>query len=310
MGTETVADIAQSVFLAQQAAIQANLDGCLEGKDPNHLHDLRVANRRLRAALIEFRELLPSPLQEKYLADFRWIHQITGEVRDQDVSLALIPDYLPRMARDWRQQLEPVIRHLQEIRAQSQNILQQDLGSERVKEILRSWKAYLEENAPFAGSLACESAQEYGSRQIVKCYLKIREKGSSLTKNSPPERFHAFRIAAKELRYLLEFYCSTREGEEFSRLKTGLKTLQDAFGALQDAGVLRTRLLQIAQELHRQGASTATLLASGQLLGAVEKSLRRLKKESLRQARWLISDPTARTFQSCFQYPVDQQLDL
>jgi hypothetical protein len=48
------------------------------------------------------------------------------------------------------------------------------------------------------------------------------------------------------------------------------------------------------------------VLAIGQLLGTLEKMQRQSKKACIKQVRWITEDTTARVFQSCFQYPVEQ----
>ncbi len=93
MPKTTVFEIARGTFLTQLQVINANLNGCIEGKDPIHLHDLRVANRRTRVALVEFRSLFPGETLVKYQDGFQWIQRIAGEVRDLDVGLQYIPVY-------------------------------------------------------------------------------------------------------------------------------------------------------------------------------------------------------------------------
>ncbi len=87
MTKRTVSEIAQGVFQIQLQAMRANLEGCILGQDPIHLHDLRVANRRIRAALIEFKDLFAGDVISKYRDDFHWIQKVTTQVRDLDVNL-------------------------------------------------------------------------------------------------------------------------------------------------------------------------------------------------------------------------------
>ena len=103
----------------------------------------------------------------------------------------------------------------------------------------------------------------------------------------------------------MEFLRPVIESEDYARLRTGLKTTQDAFGAFQDADVQVGKIEEFALELHEAGESAETLLAMGLLLGILEKNKKRSKKDCLRQTRWLVGDSTARIFQSCFQYPVE-----
>jgi len=305
MNQLTISEIALRVFTSQMEAIQVNLNGCIEGKDPIHLHDLRVANRRLRAAMSEFKALIPEGELVKYQEEFRWIHNITGDVRDLDVSLAHMPAFLKDIPKNWRPYLKPMQDLLEEERFDAQIILAEELASDKVQHIYDGWGNFLESGAVVSGSFAQEPAREYGCRMIVKRYRKVRKKGLSLKKKTPAERFHAYRITVKRLRYLMEFLRPVTENEDYTRLRTGIKIVQDAFGAYQDTDVQYERLLGIANELHQNGTSVESPLALGQLLGVLEKRLKINKKNSLRQTRWLVGDATARSFQSCFQYPVE-----
>ena len=306
MSKTTVSEIARGTFLTQLQAINANLDGCIDGKDPIHLHDLRVANRRTRAALVEFKALFPGETLAKYQDGFRWIQRITGEVRDLDVGLQHIPVYQRQIPKEWRPYLEPLRILFEDKREIAQRVLVKDLQSAHLAEILDSWFEMLDSNLIKGSPLSIESAKEYGCHRIVKRYQQVRKKGRKLTKTTPAKDFHTYRITIKNLRYLMEFFRPVLDDEQFSSLRRGLKTVQDAFGIFQDTEVQALNIRSLAGELHQQGVGADTLLALGQLLGTLEKTHRKSKKTCLKQVRWITKDTTARAFQTCFQYPVDQ----
>ncbi len=295
----SVSEIARGVFLTQLHAIQAHLDGCIKGKDPIHLHDLRVANRRARAALVEFKSLFPQEILAGYQESFRWIHQITGEVRDLDVGLQHFPVYQQQIPKIWRTHLEPLRSLLESKREVAQRELVKKLRSERLAGTLSGWSELLESDFLEDSTLSLEPAKEYGCRRITKRYQRVRTKGGKLTKKTPAKAFHNYRITIKKLRYLMEFFRPVVENEEFVTLRTGLKTVQDA-------EVQAINLRSLAGELHQLGVSTDTVLALGQLLGTLEKMQRQSKKACIKQVRWITEDTTARVFQSCFQYPIEQ----
>jgi CHAD domain-containing protein len=304
MSKQTVTEIALGVFQKQFNAIQLHLNGCIEGTDTIHLHDLRVANRRTRAAMSEFEDFLPEDVFSHYRKEFRWLHKITGEVRDFDVSLAQFKDYQKQIPKTWKPHLKSLRELLTNKRDEAQIILANNLESDRLKDLIKGWSLILDEGLLPSNSITQDSAKEYGCRMIMKRYRKVRKKGSKLTKKTPAKRFHAYRITVKRLRYLMEFFRPTIDDEMYHRLRTGLKAVQDAFGAYQDADVHRKNMLNLAEESHQAGVPLETILALGQMLGLIEKQARRSKKKSLKQVRWLVSDATARSFQSCFQYPV------
>lgn len=300
-----LSELARSVFQTQLERMQLNLEGCIEGQDPIHLHDLRVANRRTRAALIDFRDLLPGSVFSAYRDDFRWVHRVTGAVRDLDIGLSYFPVYEKKIAKSWRDNLIPARLLLEDKRQSAQMELAELLGSERMDGILSSWSKYLEEGVLEGTQVALEQAREYGFRQIIKRYKKVRKRGSKIGKKSPANQFHSLRINVKKLRYLIDFFRPVFDQEEITRLLSGLKGFQDALGSYQDAEVQIQSLSQLALDLQVSGSEIEPILALGQLIGIYEKEFRRARKRSLTAIHWLVSDPTAREFQSCFQYPVE-----
>ena len=302
-----VSDLALNAFQNQLERMKLNLEGCIAGQDPIHLHDLRVANRRTRAALSEFKKLIPDEIYQTYKEDFRWIHQITGPVRDLDVGLSHFPYYEKKISKNWRSDLTPARELLESKRQVAQGELAAVLRSRRVEQIFSSWSDLLGGGVLEGSEAALEPAREYGCRQIIKQYRKTRKLGTQLGKKSAPKEFHDLRLRIKKTRYLIEFFQPVIDKEETGRLRVELKNVQDALGAFQDAGVQVSNLIQMAEVLQDRGTNLKSILALGQLIGIYEKEIRRSRKKSLKVVRWLISDPAAREFQSCFKYPVEQE---
>ena len=305
MNTITVSEIAQGVFQYQLQAMRANLDGCIVGQDPIHLHDMRVANRRVRAALIEFKALFPNDSINRYQDEFQWIHQVTTKVRDLDVNLQHYAGYKRQIPKKWRPFLEPLRELIHNKRESAQQVLIKDLCSERMTDLLKDWNNDLIEEMLKSSALSLEPAKEYGCRRIIKRYKQVRKKGGKLTKKTPAEEYHNYRITVKKLRYIMEFFHQLLYDEGYKVLRRGLKNVQDAFGAFQDAEIQAYQLQILADELYQAGASTNTLLSLGQLLFSLEKKGRQSKKACLKQVNWILDDATARAFQACFQYPVE-----
>lgn len=297
--------LARTAFQTQLERMQLNLEGCIAGVDPIHLHDLRVANRRTRAALIEFQNLLPDDVFSKYQESYQWIHQITGPVRDLDVGLSFFPVYEKKIPKSWRPQLVPARELLEKKRFSAQGDMASLLGSSKVMDILTSWSDQLEGGVLDGSEYALETAHEYGCRKIIKRYRKTRKFGMELGKKSPAKEFHELRIRVKNLRYLMEFFQPVLDEEETAKLRLELKSIQDALGAYQDAEVQVSNLIRLAGDLQESGSGVDPILALGQLIGIYEKDIRSSRKNSLRAVRWLMSDSTVREFQSCFKYPIE-----
>ena len=72
------------------------------GKDPEELHDMRVASRRLRSALRLFGSYLTGPYATSCAEGLRRLARVLGDVRDMDVAASVqqvVEEILLRIAR-------------------------------------------------------------------------------------------------------------------------------------------------------------------------------------------------------------------
>ena len=82
--SSTMGELAYAVLRRQLAVVRAKEPGTRLGEDPEDLHDMRVATRRLRAALSLFAEVLPVRAQI-FREELGWLGRLLGAVRDLDV---------------------------------------------------------------------------------------------------------------------------------------------------------------------------------------------------------------------------------
>jgi triphosphatase len=83
------ADNAETAFMTIcwhcLSQLQANEAAICTHNDPEGIHQMRVALRRLRSCLTLFRDLIPKPSQAVFYDDLKWITEQLGSVRDWDV---------------------------------------------------------------------------------------------------------------------------------------------------------------------------------------------------------------------------------
>jgi inorganic triphosphatase YgiF len=78
----------------------ANQRGTLDGADPEYLHQMRVALRRLRSVFSTFAPLFSATALAPPAAETRWLAQVLGPARDWDVFNAdILPPVTARYAR-------------------------------------------------------------------------------------------------------------------------------------------------------------------------------------------------------------------
>ena len=106
-------DAAAAVVLrAMLEVIEANLEGTIADLDTEFLHDLRVSVRRSRSVQRELKRVFPPDELAHYRAEFRWLQQVTGDVRDLDVHVLEFDDMRALVPEAMRDDLDPLLRVL------------------------------------------------------------------------------------------------------------------------------------------------------------------------------------------------------
>ena len=110
---------ADSYVLAAAKVIEVRADelleyaaGVLDTDDIERVHDMRVATRRLRAALEIFESCLPRKRFRAALREVKSIADALGERRDRDVALASLEEAAARMAAPDRRGIELLVARL------------------------------------------------------------------------------------------------------------------------------------------------------------------------------------------------------
>jgi CHAD domain-containing protein len=83
--------------------------GVLDTSDIERLHDMRVATRRLRAALEVFEPCFPAKPYRTALKDVKQLADALGERRDRDVHIAALIEFAESIGRSDRPGVESLI---------------------------------------------------------------------------------------------------------------------------------------------------------------------------------------------------------
>ncbi|BBL80761.1 hypothetical protein RxyAA322_26150 [Rubrobacter xylanophilus] len=228
-------ELAFAVMRSQMRRFLAHEPGTRLGDDPEELHDMRVACRRLRTALRVFRKALPGSAA-RFRGELGWIGGVLGEVRDLDVLLAQegeLPDGLRRA--------------LEREREEARDRMLQALDSRRYWCFVEEFAGFLRRgdrgHTPGADRPVLEAAPEL----VVGEHRRVREAGARIGPNSPAEDYHRLRRRLRRLRYTLEFF-SGFYGAAAPEYISTLKNLQDLLGEHQDAAVAAATLRHLARE--------------------------------------------------------------
>ena len=311
----------RTIALACLDHLQRNHAGALGSDDPEYIHQMRVATRRLRAALRLFGPLLPEGFADRLLPPLHELMGMLGQARDYDVLHAEIAEPVLRALPD-EPRLAALVGVITERRfAIRQSALQQLAAPHYGEAVLQTLATLhgLETNnvqsrlMPASAGITPELKVSAGETALAGAPLgtetvpaapllldfandrlrRLRKKTLALAAQASvdnPASLHALRIGIKRLRYALEFFAPLAARKPMQRLVEHLTALQDALGQINDLANAGALLMDCADADPR--LREAVTLIGGwhgprhqKLLAAVPRGLRRLGKLRLPRLR-------------------------
>lgn len=272
----TAAEVAFAVMRRHFAAMLEREPGARLGEDPEAVHDMRVAGRRLRAALQTFREVLPPELQQ-FRAEIGWVARALGEVRDLDVQRARLAEWQSTPVPGGAEALEPLARLIEARRTAARQLALAVLDSKRYEELVRAFGEVLRVG-PLAGFAGSRKPVLAVAPEIVrKRYKRLRKRAAAAKRDAAAEQFHRARIEAKKLRYALEFV-GPLYGKRAETFIAKVTALQDVLGEHHDAVVAQQALAEFAQK-HGGDLPPRTVLAMGAVAERHRVAAEKLQEE-------------------------------
>ncbi|MBI2766366.1 MAG: CHAD domain-containing protein [Chloroflexi bacterium] len=254
----TAGDVALAVLRRQFAVFLNNEQGTRLGEDIEALHDMRVAARRMRAAMNAFRAFLP-PRFEAMRLELGWVAAALGVVRDLDVQMERMEEW--RVHADDPHALDAIeaLLHGRRVRGRARMLLA--LNSRRYERFVERYTALLQRGVPRPFVAARTPILAAAPDLLERRYRALRRPGDRVTPASPAADYHALRIEAKKLRYALEFV-GPIYGKPATDFSVRVTALQDVLGQHQDAEVAIETLRHMAAT-SRPRLQPATVLAMG-----------------------------------------------
>jgi CHAD domain-containing protein len=236
--------------------------GARLGDNPDELHDLRVAGRRLDAILRQFRSSLPASFL-RIRPTLKKVLGVLGNARDLDVALSELETFSRELPESDRESVEPLKQHLLSERARARARMLSVLDSVSVQKRLQELTSLLAVPSAASQQSSPELALNVAPELIRRRYRKVRKGADLLAADSSMEAYHEVRGHVKKLRYALEAV-AVIYGKPADEMLRTLCRWQEKLGVQQDAAVASRRLKALASAPPK-GIPPETLFLMGRL---------------------------------------------
>jgi len=228
--------------IAEQTEVLAGLEPAVRADEPDAVHRMRVACRRLRSALRAYGPPLAGPEGE-----LKWLGSVLGEARDCEVLGAMLtsrarelppecdPEALAARITEWS--------HERYVRAWPQVI--EGLDSPRYRALLATLRELAADPPSGKGLPPLRKLVRRAQRRTA---ARIKAARRAAPGAETEGALHEARKAAKRARYLGE-----TAGRPARRFTARMKALQEVLGTHQDAVVAREALYELGRAGHGFG---------------------------------------------------------
>jgi triphosphatase len=270
------------------------------GRDWNAVHQMRVALRRLRAAISLFSAVVADDRTEAIKTELRWLAKELGPARDLDT---LLFEVITPLRKQHAKQpgLANISNMFTRKRLKSYRQAQQAVQSARFRTLVLDSSEWVEAGPWSTTEDALRRARRempveiYAAEQLSHRCKRIRRRGTRIN-HQDPQQLHRLRIQVKKARYATEFFSGVYHGKKSAKqcrkIRSSLMQLQNCLGKINDI-VTHKALFTDIIESHARGLtaeqSRHRAFAAGLIIGhqqaQVEKLLDRARKAHSRFAR-------------------------
>ncbi len=250
---QTIDDVIARLLGACQHHLLANQSVAEQGLDPEGVHQMRVALRRLRTACTLLGREVGSPTLQTFADEAKWLAQVLGAPRDWDV---LVTDTFDRPMKVLNSDVDfgGLRKAAEPHRIAAYNALREVLASARYNRFhlslsrwiaCRGWRNELENRSL---AVLLEPAPILAGRVLTRLHRKALKRGEHF-RHLGPEARHKLRIALKKFRYATEFFrgLDDENADAKSYLRRMAK-MQAALGQANDATISQQFLSTLARD--------------------------------------------------------------
>lgn len=259
-----------------------------DGRDPEGVHQVRVALRRLRSALGAMRTVVTSPTLDGLREDAKWLASSLSAARSWDIfkieALADVAKSCPSISG-----FDVLAQGASERIAAAYADARRALGDDRSTRFVLQLGAWIaahgwhRDAGPESLPLLAEPASGFAGRILSIHHTRVLRRGRHF-KSLTPQRRHRLRLAVKSLRYVSDFLlplCTDRKSAKDYTVR--LAEFQDELGAFND--MTATGLLLADLTTARPDGAAAAAAILGWQAHAMVDAEARLRKSWRRFAK-------------------------
>lgn len=234
------------ITLSCLTQLQGNEEGVMaDDRNPEYLHQMRVALRRLRSALQLFRPVLPTGFLERWDPVWRDLTRLFGQSRNWDMFTLQL---LPQMTAAYPEEADilRLAKAAKRQRSDAHKAIQAALAAAPYSRLLIDFSAELY-SPPFAetgNALQAPSLSNFAALSLTQLAQQAGGWAEKFEHLDEAER-HRMRLAFKALRYAVEFFTQLLPTQPRQTYLRQLEQLQDTLGTLNDLAVAKNMATSI-----------------------------------------------------------------
>jgi CHAD domain-containing protein len=215
-------------------------DAALDFSSEDGVHDMRVASRRLRSLLKDFKPFLRTKPLKECSALVKEVANALGDVRDEDVAIKELKKIEEESPAGVRPSIESLIAGRAVSREVARERLMRAIEDRRLADLQSRFDRLLNKALREKGNkqdrFPLPALNAIATLIIRDRLIELEELSVGLYQAHDPEGPHYMRIAAKRLRYSLELFAACF-GEGLADFAKQIADIQGALGDMHDCDV-------------------------------------------------------------------------
>jgi inorganic triphosphatase YgiF len=292
---QSTSDALAAILAAGIESLLDNEAAAVDGTDPEGIHQMRVALRRMRSALSVFRKTLDPKRIAWASAELKWLADECGPARDGDVFISEILRPVSGFGIDTAG-IDALIAQAAARRDDGYARVRAAIASPRYAKLLLGLSKFVEtrgwlpQNVDAAHPLLQPLGDGAGDI-LAHAFKKLRKQGKGLAEMRVADR-HEVRIALKKFRYTVDALQTLYPAADVAPFAKALARMQDQFGHLNDVSVAQVMLADLVKAKGINAAERRLLeRGAGEVIGWHARGVHDQEQKFIRDWKALMKTP-------------------